>query len=204
VTTTPQNLDDDFALQHGQQGIAQHGAAQHGYVWLVVSIIVVACALRFVALDRYPLPVHQDELSNIYDGYSIAQTGADRAGTRFPIIVRGMGPGDYRPAMYAYFAAATTGLFGFSTWAGRLPAALLGSLTVVLIFLAARSLFGKRGAVIALVLATFSPILIQYGRQAHEGACLPPFERSGVGSSRRRPYAACARWCRVSATSACR
>lgn len=137
--------------------------------------ILAAVLLRFVALDRYPLPLHQDELSNIYDGYSIATTGADRAGARWPILLRAMGPGDYRPALYAYLAAGTTWAWGFSVWAGRIPAAVLGVLTVVLVFALGRRLMGKSGGLVALLFAAFSPILIQYGRQAHEGACLPPF-----------------------------
>ena len=143
---------------------------------LVVAAVVLAAVLtRFAGLDRYPLPIHQDELSNIYDGYSLATTGADRTGARWPFIVRAMGPGDYRPALYPYLAAVTTGLWGFSTWSGRLPAAVLGVLTVVLVYLFARRLGGRTGGLLALLFATFCPILIQYGRQAHEGACLPPF-----------------------------
>ncbi len=145
------------------------------YALVVTAAILAAVLLRFGALDRYPAPLHQDELSNIYDGYSLATTGADRAGVRWPILLRAMGPGDYRPALYAYLAAVTTGIGGFSTWAGRVPAAVVGVLTVVLVFLFARRLLGNTGGLLALLFATFSPILIQYGRQAHEGACLPPF-----------------------------
>ncbi|UCF32883.1 MAG: glycosyltransferase family 39 protein, partial [Phycisphaerales bacterium] len=67
-----------------------------------------------------------------------------------------------------------TKLWGFSTWAGRIPAAAFGCLTALLIFLFARRFLGSSGGLIALFFATFSPILILYGRQAHEGACLPP------------------------------
>ena len=46
----------------------------------VIGLLAVGAFLRFYQLDQYPLGVHQDELSNIYDGYSLAQTGADRFG----------------------------------------------------------------------------------------------------------------------------
>ena len=152
------------------------GCVASRFYWMTVACaILTAAVLRFAALDHYPMPIHQDELSNIYDGYSLATTGADRAGDRWPLIIRGVGPGDYRPALYAYLAAATTGLWGFSTWAGRFPAAVIGVVTVILVFLLGRRLLGPRGGFIALVFAAFSPILIQYARQAHEGASLGPF-----------------------------
>ncbi len=145
------------------------------WYWVVVGAIILAAVfLRFAGLDRYPLAIHQDELSCIYDGYCVSKTGADRAGERWPILARGMGPGDYRPALFIYFTAGSTALPGFSTYAGRLPAAILGMLAVVLVFVFARRLLGRTGGLLALLFATFCPILIQYSRQAHEGAALPP------------------------------
>ncbi len=140
----------------------------------VVSSLLAAAALRLVALDRYPTPLHQDELSDIYDGYSIATTGADRAGDAWPILLRGMGPGDYHPGLYAYLAAASTWFGGFSVWWGRLPAALAGIATVWFVYATARRLLGDAGGRLALAFITFSPIHIQYSRQAHQGACLVP------------------------------
>lgn len=144
------------------------------YLWIVGTVLCVGFLLRFVALDRLPLPAHQDELSDIYDGYCIAMTGADRAGDPWPIIIRGMGPGDYHPGLYAYLAGASTRLFGLSVWAGRLPAVLAGSLTLLLVFFAALETVGRRGALMALLFLVFSPVHILYSRQAHAGACLPP------------------------------
>ncbi|MBU0716630.1 MAG: glycosyltransferase family 39 protein, partial [Planctomycetes bacterium] len=140
----------------------------------VVLIVIIAGTLRFAALDQYPLPIHQDELSDTYDGYSVASTGADRSGDRWPIIVRGMGPGDYHPGLYVYLAAITTGLAGFSVWSGRLPAAIAGMLTVLLVYAVARRTLGRRGALLALAFVAFSPVHILYSRQAHTGGCLPP------------------------------
>ncbi len=141
---------------------------------VVLAILFIAGFLRVAALDRYPLPIHQDELSDIYDGYSLATTGADRSGQRWPILVRGMGPGDYHPGAYAYLAAIPAFLAGFSVWAGRLPAALAGILTVWLVYLTTRRLFDDRVALVALLFAAFSPIHILYSRQAHQGVCLVP------------------------------
>jgi len=125
-------------------------------------------------LDRYPLPVHQDELSDIYDGYCLATTGADRSGESWPLLIRGMGPGDYHPPAYVYLAAIPGYFAGFSIGWGRLPAALAGLLTVWLVYLTARRLLDERVGLLALMFVAFSPIHILCSRQAHEGLCLVP------------------------------
>jgi 4-amino-4-deoxy-L-arabinose transferase-like glycosyltransferase len=149
-----------------------------GHNWKRAALIVlllVGAWLRFYALDRYPLGVHWDELSNIYDGYSIAETGADRFGSAHPAIVRAFGENDYRPAMYAWLAAASISEFGFSVKAGRIPAAVLGTASLVLLYLFASSLAGSEFGLLALLLGVLSPLHIQFSRVAHEGAILPGF-----------------------------
>lgn len=144
------------------------------HIVLVALLLLAGASLRLVALDRYPAPLHQDELSDIYDGYSLATTGRDRWGEPWPILFYGMGPGDYHPGMYAYLAACSTKLFGFSVWAGRLPAAMAGILSIALVYLVARRLMGRNSGAVALALVSFSPIHIQYSRLAHQGVCLMP------------------------------
>ncbi len=150
------------------------GAPPRAYRLLIAGILLIAVLLRFVALDRYPLPMHQDELTDVYDGYSLWTTGADRFGDAWPTIFRGMGPGDYHPGLYAYLSLITTAVAGFSVWAGRFPAAVAGALTVWLVYCVARRQFGPRGGVLAILFAAFSPIHVLYSRQAHTGLCIQP------------------------------
>jgi 4-amino-4-deoxy-L-arabinose transferase-like glycosyltransferase len=138
-------------------------------------LLAIGFGLRLFRLEQYPLGVNQDELSNIYDGYSIAQTGADRWGQHFPVILRGFGSLDYRPPLYAWLSAGTIQVFGFSVASGRLVSALLGCLSLVLIFLVAKRIGGIVLASFALLLATFSPWHILFSRIASEGTMLPPF-----------------------------
>jgi 4-amino-4-deoxy-L-arabinose transferase-like glycosyltransferase len=141
----------------------------------VFTLLAAGAFLRFAALDRYPLPAHQDELSEIYDSYSILRTGADRTGTVHPLILRGMGENDYRSAMYAWIATVPLHFNGFSVASGRLPSAVLGVTSLLLIYLFARRLAGDTYALIALAFATFSPWHIAFSRLAHHGAMLPAF-----------------------------
>jgi len=141
----------------------------------VFTLLLIGAFLRFGALDRIPLPAHQDELNEIYDSYSILRTGADRTGATHPLILRGLGENDYRPGMYAWITTIALRFNGFSVASGRLPSAVLGVLSLLLIYLFARRLAGEGYALVALLFATFSPWHIAFSRLAHHGAMLPPF-----------------------------
>lgn len=141
----------------------------------IAALLVVGAFLRLYQLDQYPLGVHQDEVSDIYDGYSLAETGADRFGDRYPAAVRAFGERDYRPALYVWLAAIPQRFTGFSIVAGRLPAAILGIASLVLIFLFTRSMAGEEFATMSLLFASLSPLHIQFSRVAHQGGILPGF-----------------------------
>jgi 4-amino-4-deoxy-L-arabinose transferase-like glycosyltransferase len=142
---------------------------------LFVVLILCGAFLRLYQLDLYPLGVHQDELSNIYDGWSIATTGADRFGDMYPGVVRAFGERDYRPALVAWLTAIPQKFTGFSIVAGRLPAAVLGILSLFLVYGFAREMAGYGYAMLALLLAALSPLHIQFSRIAHEGGIFPAF-----------------------------
>ena len=135
------------------------------YGGAVLIVLLAAFLLRLVQLEHYPLAVNQDELSNIYDGYSIAETGADRWGVKHPVILRGFGKSDY----------LTVKLFGFSVFSGRLVSAVLGCLSLLLLYRVAQKMGGRLYASITLLLAALSPWHLQFSRTASEGAMLPPF-----------------------------
>ncbi|MBL7931230.1 MAG: glycosyltransferase family 39 protein, partial [Bacteroidia bacterium] len=131
--------------------------------------------LRLYNLEDYPLAINQDELSNIYDGYSIAETGADRWGSRYPTILRAFGDADYRPPMYAWISALSVKLFGFSVISGRLPAAIIGCLSLILLCSLCKKAGGSLFALITIFLAGLSPWHILYSRMALEAASLTAF-----------------------------
>ena len=142
---------------------------------LIGILFAAGVFFRLYGLESYPLPVQQDELSNIYDGYSLLETGADRAGSRFPVVVRGFGENDFLPALMVYLTAIPVSIAGFSVGAGRTAAGLLSCFSLLFVFLLARGVAGVRFATVALAFAALSPWLILDGRIAHEGASLAPF-----------------------------
>jgi 4-amino-4-deoxy-L-arabinose transferase-like glycosyltransferase len=142
---------------------------------LLVVLLLLAAGLRLYRLDKYPLPMHQDELSNAYDAYSIVETGADRNGATFPLVLRANGAVDYRPSLYTWLATVPIRILGFSPAAARLPSAILGIASLALLFGFARRLVNEDFALLALAFGVFSPWHITYSRLAHEGAMLHGF-----------------------------
>lgn len=141
----------------------------------VLLLLGIAFFLRIYRLADYPIAVHQDELSNFYDAWSLVETGADRWGQRYPVILRAFGDSDYRPPLFAWLCAGTFQVLGYSIFAGRLTAVVLGMLSLVLVYLTARKVGGRLMAYFALLLATFSPWHLNFSRSGIEGAMLPAF-----------------------------
>ncbi|MGV3502510.1 MAG: ArnT family glycosyltransferase [Adhaeribacter sp.] len=141
----------------------------------VLLLLGIALFLRLYRLEEYPIAVHQDELSNFYDANALLETGADRWGQSYPVILRAFGDSDYRPPLFAWLCAGTFQVLGYSIFAGRLTAVLLGMASLLLVYLAAGKLGGRLFACLSLLLATFSPWHLNFSRSGIEGAILPAF-----------------------------
>src|SRR3989344_2456512 len=120
---------------------------------LLIIIVVLAAGLRLVALDQFPSGFNADEAAIGYNAYSLLQTGKDEYGTSWPLVFKSFG--DYKPGMYFYFVIPFVATLGLNEWAVRLPSALLGIGTVVLIYFLAIEIFKDRsvGILAALFLA---------------------------------------------------
>lgn len=143
------------------------------WVFACAVILTGAAALRLIALDRFPLPINQDELSNLYDGWSIAELGTDRHGEPLPFVLHGFGGTDYRPAMFAWLYAPIARWWGLSTPAGRAVSAVCGVASLALAGWWAWRAAGPRAAALLLLIAGVTPWHLLYSRMAHEGSMLP-------------------------------
>lgn len=139
----------------------------------IILIFCTAAFLRLYAPLQYPLAINQDELNNIYDARSIAETGQDRWQTPNPFILRGLGNHDNRPALQAWIIAGVFKITGYSVAVGRSVNAVLGVLSLWLLFLFLKNSFNKNVAFAGLLVAALLPWHILFARMAHEGAVLP-------------------------------
>ena len=77
-----------------------------------------------IGLDSIP-PIKPDEAGNAYGAYCLLETGGDRWGARWPLLLEALGQCDYRSALYAYLTIPFVALLGPDqlALAVRLPAA---------------------------------------------------------------------------------
>jgi len=137
-------------------------------LFLLLVITLGAAILRLVGLTARPLGFTWDEAALGYNAYSLLQTGRDEFGAPFPVVFKSFG--DYKPGLYIYFTVPAVGMFGLTESAVRVTSALLGVLSVVLIYMVVRLLYpGLPGAAVgsALTLA-INPWAIHFSRGGWE------------------------------------
>jgi 4-amino-4-deoxy-L-arabinose transferase-like glycosyltransferase len=140
-------------------------------VWLFV-IVVLAGILRLPGLDHFPPGLHQDEAANAWNAWCLLKTGCDQVGARWPIFyMRELG--SYRTPMFAYVLLPFQALGGMNLWTNRLPAALGGLVTILLIYWVGARLFDRPTGLAAAALLALNPVHIQLSRYGNE-SCLTP------------------------------
>ncbi len=135
----------------------------------VVAILVVAAALRFVWLDRYPPGWHHDE------ALMGVMAGEVYRGDERPIFFRqylGQEP------LYIYLSAGMMALLGGNQdiLPLRLTSATVSVLTVVLTFLLGRRLFGTRVGMLSMALIGVSFWQVMSGRNGYRSVTQPLLE----------------------------
>jgi 4-amino-4-deoxy-L-arabinose transferase-like glycosyltransferase len=133
----------------------------------LISIFILALLLRLFLLGDLPQGVSVDEASFGYIAYSLAQTRRDEHGVFLPLIFQAFG--DQKLPAQAYLLVPSIAIFGLNNFALRLPSALWGSLSVLLIYALARSSRQSRGSGLILALLwALSPATFILSRFAYE------------------------------------
>lgn len=138
---------------------------------LFVSIILLGAILRFYALGDIPSSLDWDEVSQGYNSYSLLNTGKDEYGRFMPLTIRSFN--DYKTPVYSYIDILPIKLFGLTPFAVRFPSALLGSISILLVYLLTHELFRKKQfaqqiGFLSMFLFAISPWSLQFSRTAFE------------------------------------
>lgn len=107
---------------------------------LLGAIVLAALFFRTVHLGTNPPAISWDEASIGYNAYTIATTGRDEHGKFLPLAAFAAF-GDYKPPVPIYLTVPFVALFGLNETSVRLPSALSGTLTVLVLFLLVMELF---------------------------------------------------------------
>lgn len=133
----------------------------------LVGIFLLGFILRTVFLDVAPPGFNADEAALGYNAYSLIKTGKDEWGASFPLIFKSFS--DYKPGLYVYLAIPFVALLGLNEFSVRLPSILLGSFSIVLIYLLSKELFRKETIALASAfLLSISPWHLHFSRGAWE------------------------------------
>src|SRR3990170_5673664 len=136
---------------------------------ILISILILAAALRLFGLTRYPAGLNADEAALGYNAYSLMLTGKDEHGHAWPVNLESFG--DFKPAFYSYFLIPFIKVFGLTELAIRLPSALAGILAVLFIYLLTKELTSLAGEFMGLtsaLLLAISPWHLHFSRGAWE------------------------------------
>lgn len=145
----------------------------------LVLILVLAVILRFALLATYPPALFVDEAAVGYNAWSLAQDLRDEYGTFLPVAFRSWGT--YTAPLQFYLAIPGVLLWGLNEYGTRFHAVLLGSATVLVLYVLVYQWFGKRTlALSAATLLALSPWHIHQSRMAVESIISTFFFTLGV------------------------
>lgn len=134
---------------------------------LLVIILALSLLVRVWQIDSTPPSLYWDEMDVGYQAYSILKTGKDYYGNNPFLVVHSFA--DFRAPVLIYLTVPFVAIFGLTPLAVRVPEALLGTLSVLLIYILTRQLFkSQKAALLAALLTAFAPWNIQYSRIAYE------------------------------------
>jgi len=142
-------------------------------ILILAGIVILAAVLRLYDIGKLPNGLHWDEQDTGYQAYSLLKTGKDYFGNTLPLFPHSFA--DFRTPVFIYSSVPIVKFLGLTPFSVRLPSAISGVLSVILIFYLAKQLWNwKTGQLASLVLA-LSPWHILYGRQSVECNIMLPY-----------------------------
>lgn len=132
----------------------------------IVLVLLLAALLRFYKLGDYPVSLSWDEAAIGYNAYSIAKTGQDEYGKKFPILFQSFN--DWKLPGYIYVDSVFVKTFSLSEFWVRFPSALFGTIAVLLSYLLFRKILDEKIGLATAFLMAISPWHLQFSRAAFE------------------------------------
>lgn len=148
------------------------------YYILCFVILLVGCFVRLYLIDKYPIGLQSDEASIGYEAFSLIQHGVDRNGMSYPVNFISWGSG--QNVLYAYLSIPFIKIMGLNVLSTRLVMALIGCLTLLVIYLFTRKELNHKYSLLALFMIAIMPWHIVKSRWALESNIFPDIVLYGV------------------------
>lgn len=121
--------------------------------WMIfISAVLIRC-IGFVSI---PGGINQDEAMAGVDAWALSQYATDRYGTFLPVHFTAWRYGQMS-VLLSYCMVPFIKIFGFGTFAVRLPMLLASCGSVVLVYLAGKKLFDENQALLVMALTAINP-----------------------------------------------
>ena len=134
---------------------------------LLLVIITLGIFLRVWKLPEYPVQLSHDEVSQVYDAISIAQTGKDIYGNFLPTIIPSVN--DYKSPFYTYATSLVYLVIGNPEWLIKVVGVVFGILLIPAVFYFTRKLTNQpKMALFSSLFAAISPAEIFFSRKSFE------------------------------------
>jgi 4-amino-4-deoxy-L-arabinose transferase-like glycosyltransferase len=147
--------------------------------YLIWAIFILALILRTYDLSSVPVGVHGDEASIGYNAYSLLKTAKDQDGNFLPLYFDQFG--NFRAPGYQYIAIPFIALLDLNALSVRLPAAIFGAFSVLILYLFVKELFkSKNMSLVAAFLLAILPWHINISRATSEAVISGFFVLLGV------------------------
>lgn len=129
------------------------------------AILAIAAVLRIIFLSKVPIGFYCDEAFDGYEAYCLLQTLRSSSGEFLPLFLKRFNI-DYSEASFKYIIAPFIHVFGLNEFAVRLPAAIIGILTILVVYYIAKECFGKKVGLISALFLAINPWDIHFNRIA--------------------------------------
>lgn len=137
--------------------------------WGIFALAVLVRCIRFVSV---PGGVNQDEAMAGVDAWALSEYGTDRFGTWLPVHFRAWGYSQMS-VLLSYCMIPVIRIFGFGTFAIRLPMLLAGCGSVALVYLVGKKLFSGEMALGLMLLTAINPWHFMQSRWSLDCNLLP-------------------------------
>ena len=142
------------------------------YSKIILGLILLASlVLRTYGLQTSPPSLYWDEMDVGYQAYSILKTGKDYFGETPLLTIHSFA--DFRAPLSIYLTIPFVWIMGLSAWSVRLPSAIMGVISVLLVYILSEIFFkNKKLSLLAALLVAVAPWNIQYSRIAFEATLM--------------------------------
>lgn len=142
-----------------------------GVLTFLTVILIIGILVRIVGIGNMPNALNCDEASAGYEAFSILNYGIDRNGNFMPVFLIAWGSG--QNALLSYMLIPFIQILGLNELAIRIPMAILGCISLILMYLLLKKISNKKLAILGLTFFAICPWHIMKSRWALESNLFP-------------------------------